>query len=58
MAADVLQGNDQDAARWIRTHRVGPPDGDVGGRRVNRRRVGGEPPQRIAGTEAVGTAGG
>ena len=23
MAADVLQGNDQDAARWIRTHRVG-----------------------------------
>jgi 5-methyltetrahydrofolate--homocysteine methyltransferase len=58
MAADVLQGNDQDAARWIRTHRVGPADGDVGGRRVNRRRAGGEPPQRIAGTEAVGTAGG
>src|SRR5256885_1539539 len=43
MAADVLQGNDQDAARWIRTHRVGPADGDVGGRRVNRRRAGGEP---------------
>jgi 5-methyltetrahydrofolate--homocysteine methyltransferase len=57
MAADVLQGNDQDAARWIRTHRAGPPDGDVGGRRVNRRRAGGEPPQRIAGTEAVATAG-
>jgi hypothetical protein len=40
MAADVLQGNDQDAARWIRTHRVGPPEGELGGRRVNRRRAG------------------
>jgi 5-methyltetrahydrofolate--homocysteine methyltransferase len=58
MAADVLQGNDQDAARWIRTHRVGPADGDVGGRRLNRRRSGVEVPQRIAGTEAVDTAGG
>jgi hypothetical protein len=58
MAADVLQGNDQDAARWIRTHRIGPADGDVGGRRVNRRRAGAEAPQRIAGTEAVATAGG
>ena len=40
MAADVLLGNDQDAARWIRTHRVAPPDGEAGGRRTNRRRAG------------------
>ncbi len=38
MAADVLQGNDQDAARWIRQFRVAPPEGEAGGRRVNRRR--------------------
>jgi 5-methyltetrahydrofolate--homocysteine methyltransferase len=38
MAADVLLGNDRDAARWIRTHRVAPPDGETGGRRTNRRR--------------------
>ena len=57
MAADVLQGNDQDAARWIRTHRVVPAEGEAGGRRVNRRRAGIEPPQRIAGTEAVAAAG-
>ena len=44
--------------RWIRTHRVGPADGDVGGRRVNRRRAAAEPPQRIAGTEAVAGSGG
>ena len=31
-------GNDQDAARWIRQFRVAPPDGEAGGRRVNRRR--------------------
>ena len=36
MAADVLLGNDRDAARWIRTHRVAPPDGEAGGRRTNR----------------------
>ncbi|HEU4571918.1 MAG TPA: dihydropteroate synthase [Candidatus Limnocylindrales bacterium] len=61
MAADVLQGNDQDAARWIRQFRVAPPEGEAGARRVNRRRAGPggiEPPQRIAGTEAVLTAGG
>jgi 5-methyltetrahydrofolate--homocysteine methyltransferase len=39
MAADVLMGNDQDAARWIRTHRVEPPEGEAGGRRINRRRA-------------------
>src|SRR5919106_401606 len=38
MAADVLQGNDQDASRWIRQFRVAPPEGEAGGRRVNRRR--------------------
>jgi len=56
MAADVLQGNDQDAARWIRQFRVAPPEGEAGGRRINRRRAGIEPPQRIAGTEAVAAA--
>jgi len=40
MAADVLLGNDRHAARWIRTHRVAPPDGEAGGRRTNRRRAG------------------
>jgi 5-methyltetrahydrofolate--homocysteine methyltransferase len=58
MAADVLQGNDRDAARWIRQFRVAPAEGEAGGRRVNRRRTGPEVPQRIAGTEAVGAAGG
>jgi len=58
MAADVLMGNDQDAARWIRRHRVEVAEGEAGGRRVNRRRAGIEPPQRIAGTEAVTAAGG
>jgi 5-methyltetrahydrofolate--homocysteine methyltransferase len=61
MAADVLQGNDQDAARWIRQFRVAPPEGEAGARRVNRRRAGAggvEPPQLIAGTEAVLSAGG
>jgi 5-methyltetrahydrofolate--homocysteine methyltransferase len=37
MAADVLTGNDRDAARWIRAFRVAPPEGEPG-RRVNRRR--------------------
>jgi 5-methyltetrahydrofolate--homocysteine methyltransferase len=41
MAADVLMGNDRDAARWIRTHRVAPAEGEPG-RRVNRRRLGGD----------------
>ena len=36
MAADVLNGNDPDAARWIRAHRQPPVEG-VQGRRVNRR---------------------
>jgi 5-methyltetrahydrofolate--homocysteine methyltransferase len=61
MAADVLQGNDQDAARWIRQFRVAPAEGEAGARRVNRRRAGTngvEPPQRIAGSEAVAAAGG
>jgi 5-methyltetrahydrofolate--homocysteine methyltransferase len=40
MAADVLMGNDRDAGRWIRTHRVAPAEGELG-RRVNRRRGGG-----------------
>jgi len=40
MASDVLMGNDQDASRWIRQFRVGPPEGEAGGRRVNRRRGG------------------
>jgi 5-methyltetrahydrofolate--homocysteine methyltransferase len=38
MAADVLMGNDRDAARWIRQFRVAPADGAPGGRRTNRRR--------------------
>jgi 5-methyltetrahydrofolate--homocysteine methyltransferase len=40
MASDVLMGNDQDAARWIRQFRVAPPEGadGAGTRRVNRRR--------------------
>jgi 5-methyltetrahydrofolate--homocysteine methyltransferase len=38
MASDVLMGNDQDAARWIRQFRISPPDGELGGRRLNRRR--------------------
>jgi 5-methyltetrahydrofolate--homocysteine methyltransferase len=37
MAADVLMGNDRDAARWIREFR-GPPAEGTGGRRPNRRR--------------------
>jgi 5-methyltetrahydrofolate--homocysteine methyltransferase len=40
MAGDVLLGNDPDASRWIRAFRVAPPDGEAGGRRVNRRRAG------------------
>ncbi len=40
MAADVLNGNDPDAARWIRAHRAAPVEG-VQGRRVNRRARGG-----------------
>jgi 5-methyltetrahydrofolate--homocysteine methyltransferase len=40
MASDVLMGNDQDAARWIRRFRVAPADGEAGGRRLNRRRGG------------------
>ncbi len=38
MAGDVLMGNDRDAARWIRTFRVAPAEGEQG-RRVNRRRA-------------------
>ena len=38
MAADVLMGNDRDAARWIRRFREPAAEG-VQGRRVNRRRA-------------------
>jgi 5-methyltetrahydrofolate--homocysteine methyltransferase len=38
MAADVLMGNDADAARWIRANRDPAVEGE-GGRRVNRRRA-------------------
>jgi len=38
MAGDVLMGNDRDAARWIRTFRVAPAEGEQG-RRINRRRA-------------------
>jgi len=38
MAADVLNGNDPDAARWIRAFREAPVEGESG-RRVNLRRV-------------------
>jgi 5-methyltetrahydrofolate--homocysteine methyltransferase len=38
MAADVLMGNDQDAARWIRRYRAPAAEG-AGGRRINRRRT-------------------
>jgi 5-methyltetrahydrofolate--homocysteine methyltransferase len=41
MASDVLMGNDRDAARWIRRHRVAPADGETGARRRNLRRGGG-----------------
>jgi 5-methyltetrahydrofolate--homocysteine methyltransferase len=54
MAADVLMGNDQDAARWIRTHRVEPPEGEAGGRRINRRRAA---PGQGAGLGAAGAVG-
>jgi 5-methyltetrahydrofolate--homocysteine methyltransferase len=49
MAADVLAGNDGDAARWIRAFRVAPAEGEQG-RRVNRRRDGGA-------TNAAGVSG-
>jgi 5-methyltetrahydrofolate--homocysteine methyltransferase len=64
MASDVLMGNDQDAARWIRTFRIAPAEGEQG-RRVNRRRGAGAAagstrvdgaPVGIAGTDA-GTPG-
>ncbi|HET7726947.1 MAG TPA: methyltetrahydrofolate cobalamin methyltransferase [Candidatus Limnocylindrales bacterium] len=39
LAADVLMGNDRDAAHWIREYRQPATDGESGGRRVNRRRA-------------------
>jgi hypothetical protein len=39
MAADVLMGNDEHAAAWIREHREPAPGGETGGRRINRRRA-------------------
>jgi 5-methyltetrahydrofolate--homocysteine methyltransferase len=38
MAADVLTGNDTNAARWIRANREPVAEGAEGGRRVNARR--------------------
>jgi 5-methyltetrahydrofolate--homocysteine methyltransferase len=38
MAADVLTGNDANAARWIRANRDPIAEGETGGRRVNARR--------------------
>ena len=46
MASDVLMGNDQDAARWIRQFRTGP------GRRRGRRAPD-EPPSRRRGATAT-----
>ncbi|CAN5422927.1 MAG: dihydropteroate synthase [Chloroflexi bacterium] len=43
MAGDVLMGNDRDAARWIRTFRIAPAEGEQG-RRINRRRSMAPPP--------------
>jgi 5-methyltetrahydrofolate--homocysteine methyltransferase len=37
MAGDVLLGHDQDCARWIRTFREPPAEGDVVRRRTGRR---------------------
>ena len=42
MAADVLMGNDANAARWIRAHREAGEDG-ASARRVNRRRMAAPP---------------
>jgi 5-methyltetrahydrofolate--homocysteine methyltransferase len=42
MAADVLMGNDADAGRWIRQFREPAPEGEQGGRRLNRRRLAAE----------------
>jgi 5-methyltetrahydrofolate--homocysteine methyltransferase len=42
MAADVLMGNDANAARWIAAHRAAGEDG-VAARRVNRRRTAAPP---------------
>jgi 5-methyltetrahydrofolate--homocysteine methyltransferase len=39
MAADVLMGNDPECGRWIRANRAPLPEGEPGGRRVNRRRA-------------------
>ena len=39
MAADVLMGNDPECGRWISTNREAAAEGEVGGRRINRRRV-------------------
>ncbi|MDQ3449028.1 MAG: dihydropteroate synthase [Chloroflexota bacterium] len=43
MAGDVLMGNDRNASRWIRTHRIAPAAGEQG-RRVNRRRAAADAP--------------
>jgi hypothetical protein len=59
MASDVLMGNDQDASRWIRQFRVAPPEGEAGGRRVNRRRgpAGGRAAPRSADVPGVDVPG-
>jgi 5-methyltetrahydrofolate--homocysteine methyltransferase len=52
MAADVLVGNDEHAAAWIREHRERAAgagcEGEAGGRRVNRRRAGAAAPAPVA----------
>jgi 5-methyltetrahydrofolate--homocysteine methyltransferase len=48
MAADVLMGNDEHAAVWIREHREPIVEGEAGGRRVNRRRAGAATPAPVA----------
>ncbi len=48
MAADVLMGNDPECARWIRTFRQAPAEGERGVR-VNRRRAGGQAEASVAG---------
>jgi 5-methyltetrahydrofolate--homocysteine methyltransferase len=48
MAADVLMGNDPECARWIRTFRQAPLEGERGVR-INRRRGGGPVEAPVAG---------
>jgi hypothetical protein len=47
-------GNDQDATRWIKAFRVAPPEGEAGGRRVNRRRGGPGPGAPVLSADVPG----